>query len=489
MKTGISIITASLIAVTAMTTTLSAEDTKPKRSLKGNMTLKYNKLPGEAKTFEEMFAKGIFYGRLRANNFTWDYNDEAKHDNRATGIGGSFVYKSAVLHGIGVNLSTYYTRAVKALAPDVIGETKAGKDTFSRYKVSTTGDYSLMSLAEANIYLKAGKSQLKVGQQIFESVFTKSNDTKMIPNSFMGAVFTNKSIEGTKVTLAHFTAQKLRDHERNHDVITFKDASGTSWANNDDSAIHKGLTYAKFQAAGKDTSHTLSIGSIKSKIGKNLKTEISYLSLPDVLTNTTLEAHYTIKVGDTKIIPGFRYMMQKDDGGGAIANGFNLGNNAMTGYTNEAQTSLDSSLLCARIDVKPGGMFKYRLGYSKVSDDADIVAPWRGFPTGGFTRAMAQYNWYANTQTIMARIDGKFNKTFSFLVRYAMQDFDDAKTGVQGDTNIIHSDLKFNLNSVTPGLAGKIRLGLVSDERSGEALTTKGDSSYNEYRFELNYLF
>lgn len=497
MKTTISMITAALIGMTATTTVLSAEDAKPKRTIKGNMTLVYNVLPDEAKSFSEIFTKGEFYGRLRANSFTWDYNDDVNEvDNRAIGLGGSLVYKTAPFHGVGVNLGAYYTNAVDSLKQDEIGSVKAGKDTFSRFKVRTENDYSLFSLAEANIYFKAGKSKLKVGQQIFESVFTKSNDTKMIPNTFMGAVFTNKSIEGTKISLAHFTDQKLRDHEHNHDVITFGTANsvtgntnGDTWNNNDDSAVHRGLSFANFTNAGKDVEHTLSIASVKSKIGKNFKTELSYLTVPDVLSNLTLEAHYTTKVGDTKIIPGFRYMMQKDDGGGAIGGASLRGNVDDTNFVARGYTqgeNLDSSLLCARVDVQPGGMFKYRLGYSKVADEADIVAPWRGFPTGGFTRAMAQYNWVANTETIMARIDGKLSKNVKFLVRYAMQDFDDNKAGAQIDTNILHTDWMFNMNSVAKGLEGKIRVGLVSNE---DTTTTKDDVSYNEYRFELNYLF
>lgn len=488
MNKNISLITVALLATT-FASSVQAQESKEKRTLKGNMTLKYNVLPQEAQSFSEVFSKGVFYGRLRANSFTWDFNDDVNQvDNRAIGVGGSLVYKTAPFHGVSVNLGAYYTNAVDTLKQGDIGDVKAGKDTFSRHKVRTENDYSLFSLAQANIDFKAGKSKLKVGQQIFESVFTKSNDTKMIPNTFLGASFVNKDIEGTTIRLAHFTGQKLRDHESNHDVITFNDGTGSlaaNWGNNDDSAVHKGLSYANFTAAGKSVDHTLSIVTAKSKFGKNLNTEVSYLMLPDVLSNLTLEAHYTIKAGKTKIIPGFRYMMQKDDGGGAIANGTNLTGNVMTGYTTAPQTSLDASLLCARIDIRPEGNYKYRLGYSKVADDADIVAPWRGFPTGGFTRAMAQYNWYANTETIMARIDGKVSKNVKFLVRYAIQDFDDSKTNVQGDTNIIHTDWMFNMSSIAKGLEGKIRVGLISDEDT----SGKSDPSYNEYRFELNYLF
>ena len=42
---------------------------------------------------------------------------------------------------------------------------------------------------------------------------------------------------------------------------------------------------------------------------------------------------------------------------------------------------LDGKLFAAKVDVKKGP-FGMRLGYSKVSDNADIIAPWRGFPTG-----------------------------------------------------------------------------------------------------------
>ena len=48
---------------------------KPKRQMKGNMTLKYNVLPGSADTISEMFSKGIFYGRLRSNTFYWDWKE------------------------------------------------------------------------------------------------------------------------------------------------------------------------------------------------------------------------------------------------------------------------------------------------------------------------------------------------------------------------------------------------------------------------------
>jgi len=45
------------------------------------------------------------------------------------------------------------------------------------------------------------------------------------------------------------------------------------------------------------------------------------------------------------------------------------------------------------------------LGYSKIADKADFTTPWRAFPTGGYTRAMGQTNWYANTSSYLLRAD------------------------------------------------------------------------------------
>ena len=53
----------------------AANDTT-KRTLKGNMTEVYNRVPEEAPNFGEMFSRGIFYGRIRLNGFRWEWSDE-----------------------------------------------------------------------------------------------------------------------------------------------------------------------------------------------------------------------------------------------------------------------------------------------------------------------------------------------------------------------------------------------------------------------------
>lgn len=469
-----------LLMATSAQATLKTE----KVTLKGNMQVKYNKLPQAVDSLSEAFTEGMFYGRFRTNFFYWDWSVEnyatggKLKDNKNNGVGGSLIYKTAPFKGVSATVGMYTSQNLDFFRMDKsdVKYSKSGKDTFSRYNVITGGHYGMTVLAQAYLKFDATKkTSVIVGRQMFETVFTKSNDTKMIPNTFDGVTVTSKDLPKTTIKAAYFTKQKLRDHTSAHDVIAFD--SNNKYNQNDDSAINQNLTVAR---VGQD--NKLIVLSATNKSIKNLKVNVSYVTVPGVVSNVTLEAHYTIPVGSMKIVPGVRYMMQYD-GLNANYGVANLKKN-QTNYTNP--NSLDSNLLCARIDFKQGA-FLGRLGYSKVADKADIVAPWRGFPTGGFTRAMAQYNWYANTKTYMVRAGYDFGKAnilpgFSVMARYAIQDFDDTKPGVQADSNIFHMDLRQHIGKSSEL---KFRLGMVD----AKPTNGKTDISYNEYRLEYNYFF
>jgi len=493
-KLHLSLVTA---AACLFATTVSADDAKPKRELKNNMMEVYNVLPGKANGITEAFTDGTFYGRLRMNSFMYDAENPAALDHKVLGVGGSMIYKTKSYEGFSMTAAGYfstvpYTDLERSDAPDA----KMGNDLFSRYNVLTTDDWTMAVLGQAYLQYDAGKTTVKLGDQIFESFLTKSNDTKMIPNTFTGLVIENNDLPQTKVRGAYFTAQKLRSHTTSHDVITV----GTSeyatdpydkYAGNDDSAVHKGLSYANFVAAGKDTSHDLIVADLQNKSIENLQVDVTYGSVPGVVSSLTGELNYNIALpGGFSLTPGIRHMQQFDNGGGEIGGSSLDGKNVKwsgstptyknNGY--KSANSLDSSLTMARLVLKQGAL-KAQIAYSAVADEADIVAPWRGFPTGGYTRAMAQYNWYANTKTTAAEVHYDFGKAkivsgLYVMVRYAMQDFDEAKINLQSDSNILHIDV---IEKFTPDLYAKFRLGMRDNDVDTQ--------SYNEYRFELNYLF
>jgi len=476
-----------LTSVGSVMTQSSSANTKVKKvkekvTLKGNMVVKFNILPSSVDNISDIFSEGMIYGRLRSNNFMWDWNDDSKFDNKAMGIGGSFVYKTAPYSGLSATAGIYTSQNPSFFREDIsdLGSVKAGKDTFSRYDTTDTGNFGMIVLGQAYLQYDTDKASFKIGRQMFESVFTKSNDTKMIPNTFDGGIATIKDIPKTTIQLAYLYRQKLRDHTSSHDVLAFAGGSAPDkWSQNDDSAVNKNLTVARI-----GDNNSLIIASVKNRSIKNLKVNVSYAAVLNVISNLTLESHYAIPVGgEWKIVPGIRYMQQFDNLN-ADYDVASLKTGDMVGYDNKK--SLDTNLLALRLDIKSKA-FLARLGYSYIADEADVVAPWRGFPTGGFTRAMAQYNWYANTTTYMARVGYDFGKAniidgFSIMARYAIQDFDDAKTSVQADTNILHIDVR---QEISKNLKAKLRLGFVSDEDE----VNKSDVSYNEYRVELNYFF
>jgi len=459
-----------------------------KVTLKNNMQIKFNKLPSSVNTIKEAFSEGMLYGRLRANTFYYDWDKVnygtggKKKDNKNMGIGASLIYKTAPLNGISGTLGLYTSQNPEFFRMDKadVGFSKGGKDTFSRNKVANGGGYGMTVLGQAYIQYDTSKTTFVLGRQLVETVYTKSNDTKMVPNTFDGLTSTIKDIPKTTIKLGYLAKQKLRDHEDSHDVLAYD-----GWNENDDSAVNKNLTIDKI-----GNSNKLLIASLTNKSLKNLKTNVSYAMVPDVVSNLVLEAHYTIPVGgEWKVAPGARYMQQFDNLN-STTNVASLKTGDMDGYNDK--TSLDSSLIALRVDFK-NKAFLGRLGYSKTADDADIIAPWRGYPTGGFTRAMSQYNWYANTAAYMLRLGYDFGKAdmipgFSIMGRYVIQDFDDAKDDVAADSQVFQIDAKQNIGN---DLELKVRVEFVKEDDNilKSTNTFKADNSHSEYRVELNYFF
>jgi len=475
-----------------------AQDDTLKRILNSNCTLKdysvSDKLesPEDVKNFSEIFSKGIFYGRLRLNSFAFDWKDEIdgkREDHQALGLGGSFIFKSANFHKFAVSAGLY--SSFSPISNGDVTTYKAGKGTLSRYDASKTGKKSLMSLAQAYVeYVDRGMS-LQVGRFLFESFLTKSNDTKMIPNSFQGFNLSSTMLSDTKIKLAYLTKQKLRDHSTFHHVLAYGDDPSddySQYTQNDDSAMHRGLTMSRLKEKGIEDK--LFVAEVLHTPMENLFLTGNYTAVPNLISSAMLQAKYKYYLREFLIVPSIRYMKQYDDGAGKIG-GANLRNNTV-GYKNS--DSLDGSLFATKIDIK-NDIWKLRVGYSKIADRGDIVAPWRGFPTGGFTRAMGQYNWYANTKTYMLRVDYDFEEAGVFpelkaYMRYAIQDFDDKKAGVQADSDIITLDILKYFNSI-PNLYLKTRFAHVEGDSKNVSIdgTVKKDPSYNELRFEMNYLF
>lgn len=480
-------------------THIYADNTPPKRILKPNNTETFNVQPisvvsSNFATLIEMLGQGEFYGRIRLNTFnhTWDTEVDGKYkDSWATAIGASLIYKTPYLNGFGVTAGLYTSSNPWHMDADDIAVIKT-KDTFSRYNVANGKGWSMATLAQAYLEYKTTGLSIKGGRQMFESFLTASNDTKMIPNTFEGLTVETTLIPQTLFKAALLTKEKLRDHEGFSHLLAYGDDSTdpyTSWTENDDSAMHKGLTLSKLQAAG--INDRLVVLEATNTSVENLTLLLNYTAVPELVSSATIDAAYAIPLSNgMTLTPGLRYLRQFDNGAGAIG-GANL---AMKTQGYKDPSSVDGGLFGAKIELAKGP-WQIGLGYTDVFDEGDLIAPWRGFPTAGYTRMMGQTNWVANTKTAAIYGGYDFDKAglvegFSVKLGYAIQNFDDRKPGVQADSNAFTIDLMKGFKSM-PNLYTKIRIGLIDGDTNTVAMdgTTKADPSYTDLRFEINYLF
>lgn len=496
---NLSIAAAAVCAFSTSAYALKTED----RVLKGNYEVEYTKTPGSVESFNEMFTKGDVYGRLRSNAFLWDWETEQSNqtlDNTAWGLGGSLVYKTANYLGFSSTLGFYATfpltnEEILTSTPVKTG-VKAGKDTF---RTEADGTQSAMTvLAEAALEYKIGNTQVAVGRQKVETQLVSTNDTKMIPQTFEGITIKNKDIPQTKLELGYLTRQKLRDHDEFHSLMVAGDNDTQGLSYNDDYGRHKGIKVSTVTAAGKDLTPAMMYAMAENSSIPNLKLNAGYYEIDGYLKDVILEANYKIVLGEWNVTPGVRYFKQMDDGAGAIGGAAISGtvtaaNAATKGYKDG--DNLDGSILMARL-VAENGPFNAAVGWSKTSDDADIVAQWRYFPTWGYTRLMAQLDWIANTESYMAKVGYNFGKAgivegLDTVLAYQTIDFDDTKARLGGttwsDRNVITFDATKTFKEL-PNTEFKLRVGIVDAENTQNSIHPD-HVSYNEYRFEVNYLF
>jgi hypothetical protein len=462
----------------------------PKRKLNSNSTVTFLETPHEVESLSEVLTEGEFYGRFRLNSFSFDWDEEVDgktRDHQTMGVGGSVHYKSAYFHGVGVTVGAYTSQNPLHNGRENLEYYKVGKGVMNRHDVATKGEYGMSNVAVAYLELKNRKNSIKIGRQIVESYLTKSNDIKMIPNTFEGITWRSKSIPNHQLWAGYLVKQKLRDHNKFHHLFAYDDGAGEydKWRENDDTAMHRGITLSKLKEKGIED--RLFFVELSNNKKEDFNYIFNYTSVPQLFSTFGTDLTYKWKTdGGYTLSPSVRYMKQFDHGAGAIG-GANLKTNNVA-YRNKE--SVETELYAARFDVGRDN-WRIRSGFSKIADKADIISPWRNFPTNGYGYTLLQYNWYANTTSYVVQGDYDFKEQrLHAQVRFGIQDFDDAKSGVQADSNVYQLDLIKQFEAY-PNLYAKVRLVRVKGDSStiSQDGKRKLNPSYKDVRFELNYLF
>ena len=489
-----------LITILTAVTVLGAaeEEVTVKRVLNANYTLQYLAAPRDTEEFLDIFTEGKFYGRVRSNTFffKWNVEDTGHSDHLISGLGGSIAYKTAPYKNLSFDTTFYYTQAFFDDNDELIPLVRSGKDTFSRYDYYTIGRRNIAVFGQAYLrYEPIADTNIILGRQLVETFYTKSNDSKMIPNSFDAAVLDVRSVHNLKVKLGYLAKQKLRDHTDNHAVLMYDDSNTSiysQYTGNDDSAMHKGLSYTNLTAHSKKTDAPLLVADVAYRPIEDLKLNFAAYSVPSLVSSVMGELNYTIyKNSNFFITPGVRYLHQFDNGAGAVG-GANLNgklagqSGAVDGYKDAS--SLESDMIAARVV----GIYKdlsLNLAYTHVLDKADLVAPWRGFPTSGYTRSMARYNWRANMSSYRAELKYNFDQGGNFVNTYVQAsvlytDADDEK--LQFDEIYYYLGLIQNIPDFN-ALSLRLRLGY-TDAHQNDVTNDIGFDALDA-RFEINYLF
>lgn len=488
-----SLLTCSLLIATQLFA-LQTDD----RLIKVNYIVEYLKIPGEVDTVADMFTQGDLYGRLRSNNFWYEYDASdtpTAQDHQKFALGGSVTYKTAFYHRFGATAGFY--GAIPLGSDNVengINYTKTGSSTYRTRADGSEANIGVVAVAYGEY--KRPCLDLTIGRQIIETALLGSNDAKMIPNTFEAALAKLYVLPQTTIQLGYITAQKLREHQNFHSIIAYAPRD-----ENDDGNNHKGLSVDNLKKAGVDVNPEMILASIENKSLSNTRLYAEYGAIPDYFSTLLLDSSYAITLSPTwKLIPTLRYIHQFDDGAGAIGGAAISGKlavdqtpsaNAQSSYTNTK--SVEADLYAGKVAITDG-IASFMAGYSHTANKGDIINPWRAFPTRGFNRAMAQTNWVANTDSWMIEGDYNFDKAgvvsgLSCNLRYSEIDIDDKKsqagtiTGTDRDIVYFHAIQTFK---ALPNAEFRLRF---ADVNAKINPLTHTDDSYQEYRLELNYLF
>jgi hypothetical protein len=434
-----------------------------------------------AESIKQAFQEGKLVGRIRSHYVVTDWDREGRATADGLALGGSLIYKTAPLGGLSIGTGLYTTQNPFGVTDRQDGETaNTSKDLFARGPGSTY-DYGrgYAVLAQAYIQYDFFKTNAKMGRMLMSNPWISPNDTKMIPIAIEGAQVVSNDIADTTIQIDY--AHRIK--ERGMDYFG-------NMADTGDTPTKISAYYATHYTNGTHgDAPGVVIAGVKNRSIKGLELQGWVMHWDDLVDQYMIEAGYTTQITPLKFNIAGRYIRQDDKGAGNII--LPATNN------NDNDNSVDTSLFALRTSAEYGAV-KLTLATARTASGADLIAPWRGFPTQEFTRSMTQTDWTANTKSYKAQLDYDFSTLipgFSTLISYSFYDRDPTKKPYQsltnrayqnGDTRQINWDSVYKCSGELKGLELKARL---MDQENDTTQSYSADTSNQEMRLEANYIF
>lgn len=464
-----------------------------------------------AKTVDNLasaFSEGELDARVRFQYFNtnWDDNDWGvgadDKDSKAGAIGGSLIYKTAPFYGLSAGAGFYTTHNISTLTRENGAKNTTSADLFAREKGTKYGD-SYSMLAQAYLNYDVSKSSIKAGRFLMNNPWITPNDTKMIPVAVQGLSINSKEIGKTTIFLDY--ANKIKERGKTH-FGSMADTLDTPVAiKNYYATQYTGNSAGYGEKKAKD----VVVLGVKNNSVENLELQVWDMHWSDIVNQALLEANYSFKIGDIGTKIGARYIHQFDDGAGDIIKprDGSVYDSAAVKFKGDSNNKVDTNLIALRA-IFSYGSSEFLLSYSHTSSGGDLIAPWRGFPTAGYTRSMSVTDWNANTNAYKVGYEQDFNsllKGLSTILSYNYYDRDPSKVGYQsatqrgygnGDTHQANLDVIYKVASLK-GLELKARYMIQDNQEVSNIAGNSGkkshgytnDTSNHELRLEANYFF
>ncbi|MDD5406268.1 MAG: OprD family outer membrane porin [Sulfurovaceae bacterium] len=424
-----------------------------------------------ADTIAEAFKNGKWDGRMRFQYFYTDWEDASKDSANGKAIGGSIIYKTAPFYGFSVGAGLYTTQNAFGLTDPEDGATATtSKDLFCRDIGCVYGD-GFTTLAQFYMQYDISRSKIKAGEFLVTNPWITPNDTKMIPIAASGLDIVSNEIPNTTVQFDYINKIKERGESFFGNLTTTGDVP----------------TKIASYYLTHDAPNVAILGA-KNKSIDNLELQGWAMYWNDLVAQGQVEANYAFELGDEAIVTlGGRYIKQFDKGAGDIIKP--LANNY------DSDNSIDTSIIMGRAVVNYGRA-KLLLAASKTDDGGDIIAPWRAFPTDGYTRSMTQTDWNAGTKAYKAGFDYDWSDIIidgiTSSLSYSKYNRDETKKPYQsmtdrgyqnGDTDQYNLDIIYK-----PSKSYEFKLRLM-DQKNDKTAYYTADTSNREVRVEANYYF
>jgi hypothetical protein len=378
-------------------------------------------------SLQDAFKEGSVSGNIRAHYNTWDYG--VKTDQTAFSLGGALRAETGPIgwakFGVG-----YYT------AQDL------DTNNSNPAKIDGRMGSDLEVLAEAYIAMSGADSSLTVGRQKISTPFANPGDAFIIPVTFQGTSFTNKTITNLTLTASYLTAIKNRNSDEFVNVGEF--------------------STARYGVASQKTDGTLILGSTYKSEG--LKGQAWHYQFSDLFDTTYFQVNYTF-AGTETIKPFVAAQLAKQSDSG----------DKLLGDVDSTLWGLQGGLSM--------GKAKVTLGYNSIAEETTA------FKNGAF---LAPYNFSTSplfTNNMLSTVENSdagdaVKLTFNYSLpniklklSYTTFDF---KSSV-ADRDEVDADVTYSLGQYAPGLSVRWRFALVtSDTKSAE--TTNN-------RFQLQYAY